>query len=191
MNRWPEVDAVVIGTSAGGVSALLQIVATLPANFPVPLLIVLHRPANTNGLARVLSRQCALRLDDAWDKQPLRPGELVLAPANYHMLVAPGPLVALSVDEPVNWSRPAIDPLFESAAEVFGPRLLGMILTGASTDGAAGALALRQAGGELWVQDPAEAVASTMPQAALDKAGADRVMNIEQICNTLRGGKWR
>lgn len=191
MKRWPDVDAIVIGTSAGGVNALLSLMPALPAGFPLPVLIVLHRPASGSSIAPLLARQCALRVDDAWDKQPLRAGDVLLAPPDYHMLVAPGPRIALSVDEPVSWSRPAIDPLFESAAEVFGERVLGLILTGASADGAAGARSLREAGGELWVQTPDEAIAPTMPQSALDLAGADRVLNLDEIGSMLGGRKWR
>lgn len=191
MKRWPDVDVLLIGASAGGVGALLKIAPELPADFPVPVLVVLHRPATGSSIAPLLARHCALKVDDALDKQPLRAGEILFAPPDYHMLVAPGPCVALSVDAPLNWSRPAIDPLFESAAEVFGERTLGIILTGASADGALGAQALRRAGGELWVQEPDEAIAPTMPQAALDLAGADRVLNIDGIGRMLGGGKWR
>lgn len=191
MKRWPDVDAIVIGTSAGGVNALLSLMPALPAGFPLPVLIVLHRPASGSSIAPLLARQCALRVDEAWDKQPLRAGDVLLAPPDYHMLVAPGPQIALSVDEPVSWSRPAIDPLFESAVEVFGERVLGLILTGASADGAAGARSLREAGGELWVQTPDEAMAPTMPQSALDLAGADRVLNLDEIGSMLGGRKWR
>ncbi|MEN3112336.1 chemotaxis protein CheB [Uliginosibacterium paludis] len=191
MNRWPDVDAVLVGASAGGVDALLKLCAALPADFPVPLLLVLHRPASGGSLAPLLASRCALPLSDAWDKQPLRAGEVLLAPADYHMLVAPGPCIALSRDAPLNWSRPAIDPLFESATDVFGARLLGVILTGANTDGALGARALRQAGGELWVQNPKQAIVPTMPQAALDLAGADLAPGIEEIGHLLGNGKWR
>jgi two-component system chemotaxis response regulator CheB len=185
---WPEVDAVVIGASAGGVDALLALTRVLPPGFPVPVLVVLHRPARRIGgasLAGLLARQCALEVSDAWDHQPLRPGQVVLAPPDYHLLVDPGPVAALSLDEPVLWSRPAIDPLFESAAAVFGPRLLALLLTGGSADGAAGAEAVRRCGGELWVQDPAEAQVKTMPQAALDRAGADRVCKIDEMGRAL------
>jgi two-component system chemotaxis response regulator CheB len=185
---WPEVDAVVIGASAGGVDALLALTRALPPGFPVPVLVVLHRPARSASgasLAALLARTCALDVADAWDHQPLRAGQVVLAPPDYHLLVDPGPVAALSLDEPVLWSRPAIDPLFESAAAVFGPRLLALLLTGGSADGSAGAEAVRRRGGELWVQDPAEAQVRTMPQAALDRAGADRVCKIDEMGRAL------
>lgn len=188
---WPDVDAVVIGTSAGGVNALLQIVAALPRTFPLPMLAVLHRGERSGALATLLAQHSQLRIADALDKQPLQGGELLLAPADYHLLVEQGPRVALSLDAPVMCSRPAIDPLFETAAEVFGSRLLGIIMTGASSDGAAGARAVCEAGGELWVQDPAEAVATTMPQAAIDSAGASRIQKLDAICKSLGELEWR
>jgi two-component system chemotaxis response regulator CheB len=189
---WPDVDAVVIGASAGGVEALVAIVAALPAGFAAAVLIVLHRaPRDDDGstLAALLARHCALPLDDAWDRQPVRAGEVLLAPAGYHLLVDRGPVVSLSVDEPVLWSRPAIDPLFESAADCWGPRLLAILLTGASEDGSAGALAVRRAGGEFWVQDPADAAVAVMPRAALERAGADRILPLAQICAALEAAK--
>lgn len=183
----PDIDAVVIGASAGGVDALLELLPAWPADGPVTL-VALHRlaGAGTAALAGLLGRDCAATVDDAWDRQPLQRGTIVLAPPDYHLMVDPGPVAALSVDEPVLWSRPAIDPLFESAAQVFGRRLLAIVLTGASADGSAGAAAVRRAGGELWVQDPAEAAAAAMPAAALAQAGADRVLRLAEMARCLR-----
>lgn len=188
--HWPQVQAVVVGTSAGGVQALMRLVAALRPGFPAVVLVVLHRPATpAEGAspARLLASRCALPLDDAWHGQPLRPGQVLLAPADHHLLVDPGPVAALSRDAPVLWSRPAIDPLFESAALLWGPRLLALVLTGASSDGSLGALAVRRAGGRVWVQDPRDAAAAAMPQAALNLAGADKVLNMAEICRALRG----
>ncbi len=202
--RWPDVDAVVVGTSAGGVDALLTLLAAIPAPPAAPTpndgapaqpdpvwLLVLHRGARRVGepsLASMLGRVCRRPLAEAEHGRPLAPGQVLLAPAGYHLLVDAGdpwPVASLSVDEPVLWSRPAIDPLFESAARVYGPRLLAIVLTGASADGSEGAQRVRAAGGELWVQDPADANASTMPQATLDRAGADRVLTLDTICETI------
>lgn len=191
-SRWPDVDAVVVGASAGGVDALLELLPRWPAGGPV-MLVVVHRARlpGAGTLAQVLSRDCAVPVTDAWDRQPLLPGTVVLAPTDYHLMVDPGPVAALSVDEPVLWSRPAIDPLFESAAQVFGRRLLALVLTGASADGAEGAQAVRRAGGEVWVQDPDEAVAATMPQAAIRRAGADRVLGLPAMAQALQEGMKR
>ncbi|MCA0239315.1 MAG: chemotaxis protein CheB [Proteobacteria bacterium] len=186
---WPEVDAVVLGASAGGVEALLALLPALPTAAPAPSwLIVLHRGVQSHGdpsLAALLARACPLPLAEAEDRQPLCGGQVLLAPADYHLLVdrdGAQPVAALSVDARVRWSRPAIDPLFESAAQVFGDRLLAIVLTGASADGSDGAAAVRAAGGELWVQDPDEATVATMPRAARQRAGgADRVLTLAAL----------
>lgn len=176
---WPDVDAVVIGASAGGVEALLGLLPALPAGLAAAVVVVLHRPADSPGLlAPLLQARCQLPVDDALDKQALQPGRIVLAPANYHLLVEPGPTLALSIDAPELYSRPAINPLFESAAAVFGKRLLALLLTGANADGSQGVAAVRHAGGEVWIQDPSDAHVATMPAAALEHAGADRVLTL-------------
>lgn len=180
------IEAVVIGGSAGGVHALQALLPSLPVRFAPALAIVLHLPPNRpSALARLLASHCALPVTEALDKQPFEPGAVVLAPPNYHLLVEPDRRLALSVDEPVLYSRPAIDPLFESAAIAYGPHLLGIVLTGASADGSAGLRAVRRQGGEAWVQDPAGAAAPTMPASALEIAGADRVLSLDLICQRL------
>lgn len=187
---WPLVDAVVVGGSAGAVDAMLDLLPSWPADGPV-MLVALHRSRQSGGseLAELLDRVCAASVADAWDRQPLKAGQVVLAPADYHLLVDPGPVAALSIDEPVLWSRPAIDPLFESAAAVFGPRLLAIVLTGASSDGAMGAARVRGVGGEVWVQDPEQARADLMPRAALQTAGADRCLTLQQMAQILHGSR--
>ena len=180
-------DAVVIGASAGGVEALLHLCGGLPATFALPLLVVLHLPPRgPSRLTSLLARHCALPVRDALDKQPLERG-VTLAPADYHLLVEPDRHLALSLDAPVLHSRPAIDPLFESAAAAFGPRLLAVLLTGASEDGSAGVAAVRQAGGTAWIQCPRDARAATMPAAALARAGADAVLTLDAILARLTG----
>lgn len=187
--RAPAPLAVVIGASAGGVEALGRLLAALPADFPAPVLLVLHRRAETAGtmplLARVLSRHCALPVHEALDRQPLRAGEVLVAPADYHLMVDPGPVAALSRDAPEHHCRPAIDPLFDSAAAVFGRGLLAVVLTGANEDGALGAAAVRRAGGWLWVQTPETARVPTMPEAALARAGADEILSLESMARRL------
>lgn len=187
--RAAALRAVVIGASAGGVEALLAIARCLPADLAMPVLIVLHLPPDRpSGIAALLAPRCALPVDEAVDKAPILPGRVLVAPPDYHLLVEPagsGWAAALSADEPVRWSRPAIDPLFESAAFAFGSQLLAIVLTGASDDGAEGLRVVRRHGGLGWVQDPATAVAATMPSAALELAGADAVLTLEQICQQL------
>lgn len=185
LNVRRDVDAVVIGASAGGVAALQAILPALPADFPVPVAVVLHLPRDRpSTIHELLARQCALPVCEAIDKQPFGRG-IVLAPPDYHLLIEPDRHLALSVDEPVLFSRPAIDPLFESAAAVFGARLLAILLTGASNDGSAGIAAVRRAGGTAWIQQPSEARMPTMPAAALAHAGADAVLTIQEISDHL------
>lgn len=188
----PARQALLIGASAGGVEALLRLLPALPVGLPAAVLVVLHRAPQSHGrLAQLLANACQLPLDEAWDRQPLLAGTVTLAPADYHLLVEAGPLAALSIDAAVLWSRPAIDPLFESAAEVFGRRVLALVLTGASHDGGQGALAVRRAGGRLWVQAPAEAQVATMPQHCLDLAGADAVLSLAEMAQRLQNtGIW-
>ena len=179
-----DADAIVIGASAGGVEVLSPILASLPAGFEPAVLVVLHLPpGRPSGVASLMARHCVLPVLEAVDKQPVARGTVVFAPPDYHLLVEPGGTLALSVDPPVLFSRPAIDPLFESAAAAYGRRLLGLLLTGASTDGSAGAAAIRRAGGTVWVQCPEEASAKLMPTSALAHAGA--VITIDELCRRL------
>jgi two-component system chemotaxis response regulator CheB len=183
---WSGVDVVAVGASAGGVDALREVLGALPAGFRPAVLVVLHVPPDGSGnLVPLLGSACALPVAEALDKQPISGGSVAFAPSNYHLLVESGHTLALSVDPPVLYSRPAIDPLFESAAVVYGRRLLAIVLTGASSDGAEGLLAVRHRGGWAWVQDPATAVAPMMPAKALERAGADEVLTLDEICRRL------
>ncbi|KFN50262.1 hypothetical protein P873_07850 [Arenimonas composti TR7-09 = DSM 18010] len=176
----------VIGASAGGVSALGALLPHLPADFPAVVLVVLHVPPERPSLlARILAPRCAMPVLEAEDKMPLVAGTIVVAPPDYHLQVDTGPAVALSVDPPVSWSRPSVDVLFETAAAVFGPDLTGIVLTGASDDGAAGLAAVVAAGGQALVQDPAEAEAATMPAAALARAAGARVLPLSGLLAAL------
>ncbi|KAK0350625.1 hypothetical protein LTR94_028280, partial [Friedmanniomyces endolithicus] len=143
-----ETRAVVIGASAGAVQALLKILPALPAEFPAPVLVAVHVPADRdNVLAPLLQSRCRVRVKEAEDKETARPGVVYFAPSNYHLLVESNGDLALSSDEAVNYSRPSIDVLFESAADAYGAGLTGVILTGANEDGAAGLSAVAAAGG--------------------------------------------
>lgn len=175
-------DLVVIGASAGGVSALLSILHELPVGFAPAVLVVLHVAAERPGpVARLLGEHCRLPVAEALDKQPIDAGTITLAPPDYHLLVEPDRRISLSLDEPVMFSRPAIDPTFESAAIAYRERLLAVLLTGASRDGSAGAAAVRSHGGVLWIEDPATAHAATMPESALRHAGADEILPLNRI----------
>ncbi len=179
---FPDVDAVVIGASAGGVDALLAVLSQLRPGFAPAVMVVLHLPPDRpSGLTALLAARCAVPVHEALDKAPARGGTVVIAPPDYHLLVEPQRTLALSVDPPVRYSRPAIDLLFESASVAYGSRLLGIVLTGGNEDGSDGLAAVRQRGGVAWVQDPTLAVAATMPAAALARAGADEVLTLQEM----------
>lgn len=179
-------DAVVIGASAGGVEALGRLLAALPANCRAAVLVVLHLPPERpSHLAEVLAARCNLPVREALDKAPAEPGLVQIAPPDYHLLVEPGRTLALSMDAPVLYSRPAIDVLFESAALAYRRSLLGIVLTGASSDGAAGLVAVRRLGGQGWVQDPQDAAVPVMPAAAIELAGADLVLPLDGLAAQL------
>nr|WP_313428739.1 chemotaxis protein CheB [Brevundimonas diminuta] len=180
--------AVAIGASAGGVQALLALLPTLPADFPWPIFIVLHVPADRgNVLAPLFGAKCRLEVKEAEDKETARPGVVYFAPSNYHLLVESNGDLALSSDEAVNYSRPSIDVLFESAADAYGAGLTGVILTGANEDGAAGLSAVAAAGGIALVEEPAAAYAQAMPQAARNACDAALALPLERIAEHLKG----
>ena len=178
--------AVVVGTSAGGVEALSAVLPALPTALRPPVFVVLHLPRDRPSLlVEVLERKCAVPVVEAEDKMPVQPGTVYVAPPDYHLLLEAGPSLALSVDEPVHFSRPSIDVLFESAADVFGSGLLGIILTGASRDGASGLAAIRAAGGTTVVQEPQDAQVPFMTEAAIQEGGVDFVLPLAGIAALL------
>ncbi len=183
-----RIEAVVIGASAGGVEALGLILPALPAKFRPALLIVLHLPRERPSLlVEIYEKRCALPVREADDKEPIEPGTVYFAPPDYHMLVERNRQIALSTEEPVHFSRPSVDVLFESAADVYGTRLLGIILTGANEDGAAGLHAIHRAGGVTVVQQPDSAKVPLMVVSALQRHPADFVLSLPQIAELLAG----
>lgn len=181
-----SLQAVVIGASAGGVQALSQVLPAMPADFPVPILVVVHiPPRRDNALVDLFAGKCRIRVKEAEDKEPLERGIIYFAPPDYHLLVEAGGTLALSSDEPVNHSRPSIDVLFESAADAFGINLAGIVLTGANSDGAQGLRAICAAGGQGIVQDPVSAEVDTMPRAALAACPSSQMVRLEDIREAL------
>jgi len=178
---------IAIGASAGAVDALAAILPALPAGFKHPILVVVHiREDRDSMLVDLFDRQCALKVCEAEDKLPLAGGVVYFAPSDYHLLVEADGWLALSVDDPVNFSRPSIDVLFESAAQAFGSRLVGIVLTGANQDGARGLRSIVDAGGSAIAQDPTSAYAATMPQAAIAACPEAQPMTLEQIATYLQ-----
>jgi len=185
-----SISAVVFGASAGGIEALSMLLAALPAELPAAVLVVLHLPRDRPSLlVEIFAPMCALPVQEAQDKEHIKPGHVYFAPSDYHLLVDTGPSLALSIDEPVNFSRPSIDVLFESAADIYRERLLGIVLTGASQDGAAGLAAIHRLGGRTVVQDPASALVPLMPESARRRSPVDFVLPLEQIADLLQALK--
>jgi two-component system chemotaxis response regulator CheB len=176
---------VAIGASAGGFQAITAILGRLPADFAGSIAIVQHRRADESSLLReLLAQRTLLPVVEPCHGAPLRSGHVYIAPPDYHLLVEPGSL-ALSIDPPINRSRPSIDVLFESAATAYRHRAIGVVLTGASADGALGAARLHQMRAPLIVQDPATAEAATCPAAALARVPEAMVLPLNEIAAQL------
>jgi len=179
-------EAVVIGASAGGVSALMQILPGLPRSYRLPIIVVLHvKSGRHNQLVEVFQQKLAIPVREAGDKDDVNPGTLYFAPAGYHLLLENDRSFSLSCDAPLHFARPAIDITMETAADVYGANLAGVLLTGANDDGAAGVAAIGNAGGLTVVQDPDEAEVSVMPQEAINIRPPDLVLPLEQIRRLL------
>ena len=175
-------EAVVIGVSAGGLHALNAIFTHLPEGFGISIIVVQHiHPHADTGLVDLLNKRHTLRIKEADEKESIAPGTVYFAPANYHLLVEEDRTFSLSVEERVNYSRPSLDLLFETAADVYGERLIGIVLTGANRDGSAGLKRIKERGGLAVVQDPETAEASLMPQSALETVPVDYTMPLEEI----------
>ena len=179
-------QAVVIGVSAGGMKALSQILPELPGAFPWPVLIAQHLREDADSyLASHLDQHSALRVKEAEDKEAIRSGVIYIAPPGYHLLVEETQSFALSAEPPVNFARPSIDVLFTSAVEVYEEKLIGVVLTGANSDGAQGLAAIEAAGGMALVQSPESAEAPVMPHAALAACKHPKVLALEAIAPFL------
>jgi two-component system chemotaxis response regulator CheB len=179
--------AIVLGGSAGSLEALSKILPALPADFPAPILIVVHLPADRDSiLADLFGDKCALSVREAHDKEPLCAGSVYFAPPDYHLQVEPDRHLSLSYDEPRLFSRPSIDVLFESAADVFGDALIGIVLSGGNSDGALGLKAIVDAGGLALVQSPRDAQTSAMPEAALGACPTAEVVEADRIAGLLK-----
>ncbi|MEO5361002.1 MAG: chemotaxis protein CheB [Nitrospirota bacterium] len=175
-------EAIVIGTSAGGLDAVKTLCANLPADFSVPIAAVLHLHRNTkDDLITLLNREIRLTVKYAEDKEQIQKGCLFIAPPDYHLLIEDDRTLSLSVDKPVNYSRPSIDVLFESAADVFREHIIGIILTGANKDGSLGLRRIKERGGTTIVENPKTAQYSEMPLAAIAEAEVDYILDIDEI----------
>ena len=182
-----RIEAVVLGASAGGFEALLAVLKELPANYPMPMAIVLHLPDNHDSrLAELFGFRLRLKVREARDKEILEPGTVYFAPPGYHLLVEADRSFSLSCEERVSYARPSIDVLMLSAADAYGDALCAVLMTGANYDGAAGLSGMQLAGGLAVVQDPATAEVPTMPEAAIRRMTPDFILSLAQIHSLLR-----
>jgi len=173
---------IIIGGSAGSLNALLQILPDLPVFKSFALVIVLHRRGTDDlTLESLITLKAHTEVKLIEDKVQLMPGFIYVAPSNYHLLFEKDDFFALDISEKVNYSRPSIDVSFESAAEVYGPNLIGILLSGSNTDGTKGLKAIQEAGGTIIIQDPKSAEMPYMPSNALLNMTPDYILNTEDI----------
>jgi two-component system chemotaxis response regulator CheB len=182
----PRAELIVIGASAGGVAALLALLAPLPARFALPIVAALHLlPRHDSQLGRVLGARLSLPVREARDKEPVQPGVVYVASADYHLLIERDRSFSFSSDAPVSYARPSIDVLMASAADAYGPALAGVLLTGANMDGAEGMAAIKSRGGLTIVQQPQDADVATMPEAAIARCTPDHILPLKDIRHML------
>lgn len=181
-----RINAVFIGASAGGIEAITAILSRLEPDFRVPVVMVIHLPTSKKmGLAGVFQSSCRLTVSEVEDKQSIVNGQVFLAPPDYHVLVEDSISLSLSNEEQVNYSRPSIDVLFESAADVFADAAIGIVLSGANQDGALGLAEIIRAGGIGLIQSPDQASSPVMPAAAIAACPTATIMNLHQIADYL------
>ncbi|OOM82083.1 chemotaxis response regulator protein-glutamate methylesterase [Clostridium puniceum] len=177
---------IVIGASAGGMEAIKTILMPFGEGFAASILIVQHLSTHSDGyMARYLNERCKINVKEADEKEKIVEGNAYIAPSNYHLLVEKDETLSLTVDPKVNYSRPAIDILFDSAAEVYRDELIGVILTGANSDGSKGLKKIKELGGLTIVQDPSTAEADFMPKAAIKITEVDYILSLNKISNKL------
>lgn len=175
-------DVLGIGASWGGVEELCKLVAALPRDWSVPVVIVQHQhPYSGTALERILGKLTSLVVHDVEDKDTIQPGHIYIAPANYHLLVEQDKSFSLSIEAPVNFSRPSIDVTFNGLAKVFQRRCIGLVMTGANNDGAEGIKKIKAEGGYVMVQSPESAEAPVMPEAAIATGVVDVILPPEAI----------
>ncbi|MEY4576984.1 MAG: hypothetical protein RL701_1687 [Pseudomonadota bacterium] len=188
--RQAPIEALVIGASAGGIEALRVLLPPLAVGLRVPVIVVVHLPPRRKSLLPELFRSlCHVPVHEPVDKEPVGTGRIWFAPPDYHLLVERDRRFAVSIDSPVNFSRPSVDVLFEAAAYAYGPGVTAVVLSGANEDGAIGARTIRQQGGQVYVQAPELAVVSTMPDSAIRLAAPQFVGSLPEIAALLRDSR--
>jgi len=179
-------EAIVIGTSSGGMNALKFLFSSLPVDFSIPIIIVQHiSPRSDNQWIKLLNINSKLYLKEADEKEKIEHGKVYIAPPNYHLMIERNKTFSLTIDERVNYSRPSIDVLFESAAEAYKNKLIGVILTGSNNDGTNGIKRIQECGGLTIAQDPETAESSYMPASAIAINQPDYILSLEEITALL------
>ena len=179
-------EAIVIGVSSGGMNAMKVIFKLLPKDFNIPIIIVQHiSPRSDNQWISLLNDKSNLYIKEADEKEKIEPGKIYIAPPNYHLLVERNKTFSLTIDERVNFARPSIDVLFESAAEAYKSKLIGVVLTGSNDDGTKGMKRIKEYGGLTIVQDPDTAESSYMPASAIAAMEVDYILALDGIINLL------
>jgi two-component system chemotaxis response regulator CheB len=175
-------SCIAIGVSAGGMDALSIIIPGLPPAFPIPVVVIQHvSPHSDNYMTRFLDNISAIKVKEVDEKEKIKPGIVYTAPPNYHVLVEEDETFSLSMEGRINFARPSIDVFFQSAADVYGPHLVGVVLTGANNDGSQGIKMVKERGGLAIVQDPHTAEVDGMPRAAIEATKIDHILTLEQI----------
>lgn len=179
-------EALIIGGSAGSLEVLLKILPDIDIELAFPVIVVLHRKSGKdNLLVDLLSSKTKLPVMELQEKESIQSGTLYIAPSNYHLLIENNKTFSLDASEKINFSRPSIDVAFESAAEVYTDQLVGLLLSGANTDGTIGLQKIKQNGGRAVVQNPSSSMVSIMPESARQNVKIDEVLNPEQIARYI------
>jgi two-component system chemotaxis response regulator CheB len=180
------VQLIIIGGSAGSLEVILKLIPGLHFPLPAAIIIVQHRkPFNDEILVDLLNAKSTWPVKEAEEKEPVLPNTIYIAPADYHLLLEKERTFSLDVSEKVNYSRPSIDIAFESAAEVYGPSLLAILLSGANADGVEGMKRIKELGGMCVVQDPGSADVGFMPQQAIEQVAIDKVIPANQLADFI------
>jgi two-component system chemotaxis response regulator CheB len=186
INNVMHYEAIVIGVSSGGMNAMKIMFSLLPTDFNIPIIIVQHiSPRSDNQWITLLNDKSSLHIKEADEKEKIEKGKIYIAPPNYHLLIEKNKTFSLTIDERVNFARPSIDVLFESAAEVYKNKLIGVILTGSNNDGTEGMKRIKEYGGLTIAQDPETAESAFMPASVIAAMQVDQVLSLDGIINLL------
>ncbi|MBI2279168.1 MAG: chemotaxis protein CheB [Bacteroidetes bacterium] len=179
-------EAIVIGVSSGGMNAMKILFSALPADFNIPITIVQHiSPRSDNQWIKLLNDKSNLHIKEADEKEKIEPGNIYISPPNYHLMIERDKTFSLTIDERVNFARPSIDVLFESAAEAYNNNLIGVVLTGSNNDGTKGIKRIKECGGLAIIQNPETAESSYMPASAIAAIKPDYILSLEDITELL------